>query len=126
MNESDQTFAALASILRRHAQGMPVRTDEPGHLYVEIAPATPRGKPGFFGAVQTRKSGVSYHLMPVYEHPELLDGISPVLRKRMHGKSCFNFTAVDAALLEELDALTARCATVTNANSPGAGPRGVA
>lgn len=110
MNDSDQTFAALASLLRRHAQGLPIRTDEPGRLYVETAPVAPRAKPGFFGAVQARKSCVSYHLMPVYEHPELLEGISPGLRKRMQGKSCFNFTAVDATLLEELDALTARCA----------------
>ena len=110
MSDYDQLFVALSAILRRHAQGMSIRTDDPGHLYVEVAPAEPKAKPRFFGAVQTKKSYVSYHLMPVYEDPGLLDGISPGLRKRMQGKSCFNFTAMDSALLDELDALTGRCA----------------
>lgn len=34
---------------------------------------------------------------------------SPALRKRMQGKSCFNFTRVDDALFFELVDLTARC-----------------
>jgi hypothetical protein len=110
MSDRDQLFAALSAILRRHAQGMSIRTDDPGHLYVEVAPAEPKAKPRFFGAVQTKKSYVGYHLMPVYEDPGLLDRISPALRKRMQGKSCFNFTTMDAALLDELDALTGRCA----------------
>ena len=45
----------------------------------------------FFGAVQIRKSYVAYHLYPVYTNPELLDEISAPLKKRMQGKSCFNF-----------------------------------
>ena len=48
--------------------------------------------------------------MPVYEHPGLLADTSQALRSRMQGKSCFNFTAVDRALFEELDRLTGRCA----------------
>jgi hypothetical protein len=80
---------------------------------VELAPAKPTDKPRFFGAVQTRKSYVSYHLMPVYENPSLLDGISDGLRKKMQGKSCFNFTVSDPSLFEELDALTKKCAAAT-------------
>jgi len=60
----------------------------------------------WFGAVQTRKSYVSYHLMAVYAFPDLLDGLSPELRKRMQGKSCFNFKAVDDKLFRELAKLT--------------------
>lgn len=113
MSHHDQVFAALSAILRRHAQGMSIRTDDPGHLYVELVPAAPKAKPRFFGAVQVKNSYVSYHLMPVYEDPGLLDGISPALRKRMQGKSCFNFAALDTALFGELDALTGRCAAAT-------------
>jgi len=43
--------------------------------------------------------------MPVYMYPELFDTISPELKKRMQGKSCFNFTKVDETLFEELAAL---------------------
>ena len=63
-------------------------------------------KPLWFGAVQMKKRYVSYHLMPVYLNPQLLEGISLELRKRMQGKSCFNFSTPDAALFKELAALT--------------------
>lgn len=103
-------FASLSALLRRHAAGLSARTDAPGHLYLERPATEPRGKPRFFGAVQTKRAYVSYHLMPLYEDPSLLAGTTDALRRRMQGKSCFNFTTVDAALFEELDALTARCA----------------
>ena len=38
--------------------------------------------------------------MPVYMFPDLLDGISPELRRRMQGKSCFNFKKAESALLK--------------------------
>jgi hypothetical protein len=44
----------------------------------------------------------------VYAFPELGQDMSPELRRRMQGKSCFNFTFVDQALMAELDALTAQ------------------
>jgi hypothetical protein len=44
--------------------------------------------------------------MPVYYFPELLTDLSPVLQKRMQGKSCFNFVAINFILFGELDQLT--------------------
>jgi hypothetical protein len=46
--------------------------------------------------------------MPVYLHPELLEDVSEALKKRMQGKSCFNFKQIDDALFAELEALVAR------------------
>jgi len=63
---------------------------------------------GFAAGTRLGKRYVSFYLMGIYGAPELLDSISPELRRRMQGKSCFNFTRVDEALLEELAALTAR------------------
>ena len=63
-----------------------------------------------FGGVQIGKRYVSVHLMPLYVHPDLLDGMSPALRRRMQGKSCFNFRQVDPDLRAELAALVRRCA----------------
>ena len=37
---------------------------------------------------------------------DLLAGLSPALRKRMQGKSCFNFREADPALMRELESLT--------------------
>ncbi len=81
--------------------------DKPGDFQL-IGPPMPRsqGREVWFGAVKINKNYVSYHLMPVYACPDLLDGLSPELKKRMQGKSCFNFTAVDPTLFKELKALT--------------------
>jgi len=65
-------------------------------------------KPLFFASTVMKKNYVSFYLMPVYMHPELLEGISPQLAKRMQGKSCFNFKTNDEALLAELARLTER------------------
>ncbi len=54
------------------------------------------------------KAYVSYRLMPVYMYPDLLHDISPELRKRMQGKSCFNFKKMDEMLFRELEELTRR------------------
>lgn len=44
--------------------------------------------------------------MQVYVNPKLLDGISPDLKKRMQGKSCFNFKEINKEHLKELTILT--------------------
>jgi hypothetical protein len=69
-------------------------------------PVNVNEKPLWFGAVQVKKNYVSYHLMPVYLNPALLETVSPGLLKRMQGKSCFNFTSSDAQLFRELAELT--------------------
>lgn len=62
----------------------------------------------FFGAAEVNKNYVSFHLMPVYMYPDLLEGVSERLKKRMHGKSCFNFKRMDSGLFAELKELTRR------------------
>ena len=67
-----------------------------------------KGKPLFFAGAQAHKSYVSFYLFPVYMFPDLLADMSPELKARMQGKSCFNFKGVDARLFEELALLTRR------------------
>jgi len=99
----------LKSILRKYEKGRLKGTDTPGK-YTLVGPPTEqtRGRSMWFGAVMTQKNYVSYHLMPVYGCGELVEGLSPALKKRMQGKACFNFTTVDAPLFKELAALTGR------------------
>ncbi len=52
------------------------------------------------------KNYVSFYLMSVYGSPGIMKSISPGLKKRMQGKSCFNFKEVDEKLFKELDQLT--------------------
>ncbi len=99
-------FAALEAILRPYASALEVVTDTSSELYLDTRHIQKNRKPLFFGAVQLKKNHVSLHLMPVYLQPGLVEGITPGLRKRMQGKSCFNFQAVDDELFGELAALT--------------------
>jgi hypothetical protein len=44
-------------------------------------------------------------------HPKLRASLSPRLRGRMQGKTCFNFTTSDADLFRELEEVTMRALT---------------
>jgi hypothetical protein len=98
-------FAALKTVAPYAAKLVKMK-DHATELAVETSHVQKDKKPVFFGAVRIGRSYVSYHLMPVYVKPELLNGLSPELRRRMQGKSCFNFKKIDKALFEELAALT--------------------
>ncbi|MGK3990673.1 hypothetical protein WME99_46940 [Sorangium sp. So ce136] len=102
-------FEALRSILQRHARHLVVVHDTPDNYYLDTRTKGPNGKPLFFGATRAGRAYTSFYLMPVYTNPELLGGMSPELKKRMQGKSCFNFKTNEPALFAELEALTGRC-----------------
>ncbi len=103
-----ETYTALRQLLEKHAASLVVQTDKPDIYYLNTHKLDKQKRPIFFGAAQIRKRYVSYYLMPVYMFPELLDDISPELKKRMQGKSCFNFSRADTGLIAELDQLTQR------------------
>ncbi len=64
-------FAALRKILMRHSAGMIVQSDTPTD-YTLVTPAIgPNRKPIWFGAVLSKKSAVTYHLVPLYFNPAL-------------------------------------------------------
>ena len=108
----ESVFKELRLILRNEAAGMITAKDGPGflELHAPWAHPTKPKMPMWFGAVRSGKAYVSFHLMPVYSHPRLLQGISPALKKRIQGKSCFNFKTLDPGLLDELRKLTAEAA----------------
>ncbi len=89
MEEKD-SFEKLKKVLSAVGKGLEVKTDSPNNYYLNTNKEV-KGKEMFFGAVQIRKSYVAYHLFPVYTNPELLDELPNSLKKRMQGKSCFNF-----------------------------------
>ena len=106
----DATFERLREVMLGSAQGMIVAKDGPQGLVLHAPVPHPFDptKPLWFGAVQPMKNYVSYHLMPVYANPDIAQSMSPELRRRMQGKSCFNFTRVDDSLFAELAAITER------------------
>jgi hypothetical protein len=64
-----------------------------------------RKQPFMVAAVRAGKSYVSIHVMSVYMHPELVTKYAPELKKRMQGKSCFNFQTYDPDAAKGLKAL---------------------
>lgn len=107
-----QTYERLRALMLASAKGMIVDKDGPDGLVLHAPIRHPfdPGKPMWFGAVHIEKSYVSYHLMPVYGSPAMQDRISDGLKKRMQGKSCFNFNDPDEALFADLAELTAAAA----------------
>ena len=120
--EFDELFQRLRSMLQPYGAKMHVSADSEQWYGVDMAPEGERDPSTWFGATRLGKRYVSYYLMPVYVQPALVDDISPALRKRMQGKSCFNFTRVDEGLFAELADLTRRGYDVT-AGDPEWGKR---
>jgi hypothetical protein len=105
-DDFERLFARFKEMLAPYAARMHVSADEPRMYGVDMAPEDERDPSTWFAGTRLGKRYVSYYLMPVYVQPALLEGISPELRRRMQGKSCFNLTRVDEPLLAELEALT--------------------
>lgn len=102
------TFNSLKSILKKYENSLRVIADKNDNYNLNAGYDDKRKTDIYFGAVQIKKNYVSFHLMPVYINPKLLEGISPELKKRMQGKSCFNFKVVDKAILADLSELTTK------------------
>jgi hypothetical protein len=101
-------FSALKDVLARHEQRLAVSADSPTEYTVLTRSASPfpqhKGHPMYFGSVRLGKAYVSFHLMPLYMSPALTGLISPALKKRMQGKTCFNFKAgPEPQVLRELE-----------------------
>jgi hypothetical protein len=101
-------FEQLKSILKPYASDLNVKTDTPDAYYLDGPYSQKWKKELFFGSAQIKQNYVSFYLMPVYMYPELLNDISPELKKRMQGKSCFNFKKVEPELFAQLAELTRR------------------
>ncbi len=100
------TFERLRDILTPFKDRLLVKVDTASEYSLDTPYSERWKRELFFGAVQVKKNYVSFHLMPVYMFPDLLEGVSVELSKRMQGKSCFNFTRVQEQLFGELTELT--------------------
>ena len=101
-----RVFEELKKIFKPYTKKMDVLADTDTSYWLNTRLLMRNKQPLAFGGVRKGKNYVSFHLMLVYASPDLLKNISPELKKRMQGKSCFNFKAVDKKLFAELKALT--------------------
>jgi hypothetical protein len=105
-NNFEKVFARLKAIFQPYAKKMDVAQDSPTYYLLNTRHVMKNKQPLCFGGVRLGKAYVSFYLMSVYASPDLLKGMTPELKKRMQGKSCFNFKEVDEKLFKELAKLT--------------------
>jgi hypothetical protein len=108
----DAVFSELRAILTRHASTLTVAEDV-AHRYCLEAPIGPATLKSWGGKAKRQtipiawteigKAYVSFHLMGL---EAASSAISPALKARLQGKTCFNFAKPDAALFKELEAVT--------------------
>jgi hypothetical protein len=115
MSDVARVFAALKLVMAHQERRFAVQKDTPSEYSLVTKGPSPfpqhKGHPMWFGAVRLGKAYVSFHLIPLYMSAVLEKEISPALKKRMHGKTCFNFKAVpNGELLADLEKVTAACA----------------
>ncbi len=105
-SEFPLVFEYLKNILKPFEPKLTVTADTPRAYSLDGPYSEKWKKQLFFGSARIQKNYVSFYLMPVYMFPDLLEDISPELRKHMQGKSCFNFKKVEPDLFKELAELT--------------------
>jgi hypothetical protein len=111
MSEFATAFASLKAVLAKQADRLKTTSDTPEKYTLVTQAPSPfpqhKGKPMWFGEVRLGKAYVSFHLMPLYMNEKLSGTISPALKKRMQGQTCFNFKSdPERELLAELERLT--------------------
>ena len=100
----DLAFQGLRKVFKPYDKKLHLQKDKPGDYLSESKSLRYQGKLVMFAGIKT-KSYVSLHLFPVYMFPNLLDGISPELKKRMQGMTCWNFKKAEEPLFAELGKL---------------------
>jgi hypothetical protein len=105
-DDFNQVFAKLKAIFTPYAKKMEVAQDTKSYYLLNTRHIMKNKQPLCFGGVRLGKAYVSFYLMSVYACPDLMKGMSPELKQRMQGKSCFNFKEVDEKLFKELEKLT--------------------
>ena len=104
--EFAELFETFQRILKPYEKGKKVLRNKPNEYTLICEKPGPNGKPLYFAFVRAGKAYVSFHLMPLYFNPTLNAMVPPLLKKRMQGKTCFNFTKMDPERFKELAMLT--------------------
>jgi hypothetical protein len=102
----ETTFTKLKEILQAYESKLVVAADTKNHYALETTHVMKNKHRLYFAGIKIGKAYVSYHLMPAYACEEVRHEISLELKKRMQGKSCFNFSTPDEKLFKELARLT--------------------
>ena len=102
MENLNEIFAEIKKILENQSEGFSAREEAIGskskikktsyHLYgtKEVSLFGKKPQQTYIAGVIQQKNYVSFYLMPIYSHPELIEDVIPELKKYLKGKSWFN------------------------------------
>ena len=99
-------FERLKEIFAPYEPKMSIAQNSDNMYVLNTRHLLKKNYPLMFGGVRLGKNYVSYHLMSIYGDLVESTVISPELKKRMQGKTCFNFTTIDEPLFRELAKIT--------------------
>lgn len=105
MSNFEEIFERLKPLLQTYEADLALKIDQPGKYYL-LSKKPFNKKDLWFGGVEIKKNYVSFHLVPVYMFPEMIEGISAGLKQKMQGKACFSFKKTDKQIFDELGDLT--------------------
>ena len=106
-SQFQDVFDQLSELLRETAPGMVVTGEGTPTLTLMTTWNEGRTRrPAWFAQVATKKSYVSFHLMPLDALPALREAIPPDLERHRQGKTCFNFRKPSPEAFEALRQLT--------------------
>ena len=100
----------LRAILSKYCPPLAAKVDTPRrYLLYSIIDLVIDGRKRsevYFAGTVIQKSFVGFYFMPVYGNPELIEALSPELRKCIKGKACLNIKKADQNLLKEIEKMT--------------------
>ena len=102
-------FDRLKKIFKKYEKELSVIVDNNKSYSLEGPFSEVFNRTLWFGAIEIKKNYVSYHLMPVYMYKNLSESVPENLKKRMQGKSCFNFKTYNEELFKEMEKFTDKC-----------------
>jgi hypothetical protein len=105
-NDLRPVFERLKEIFAPYEPKMDIAQNTDNMYVLNTRHLLKKNYPLMFGGVRLGKNYVSYHLMTIYGDLAQSTTVSPELKKRMQGKTCFNFTAIDEPLFRELAKIT--------------------
>jgi hypothetical protein len=107
-DDASELETALTAMLAAYEDRL-----ERAHIYgIEVLHRPGSRAHDWFAGVRPGKGSAKLMLLPVKDHPEILDGVSPALLKRRSGDALFTLKPGDEGLLPELEAVLARAFAV--------------
>ena len=112
---ADELMAELRALLVPYEDVL-----EPHELYgIEVLHRPGAKMHDWFAGVRPGKGTAKLMLLPIKSHPELVEDLSPQLRKRMSGDALFTLKPGDEGLLPELEGVVQRSFDAYVGRPPG-------